>query len=303
MPIKPAPAVVRAMQVLEFLAVENSAAPTLSEIARRTGMSKATCHSVLLALGEGGYVRRDPSSLVYSLGPGLITLGASAASSLRLPEIARSEMEALTDALGLTTVAAVSAGSHLVVISTVSPHQSFQVTMPIGQMVPFAPPLGGAFVAWAPKHEVDAWLDRAPRELSEGERQHFYSALAMAREHGYSVTLSDPRGREFAEAVEQAARHPESQEARSRRDELIGELGTTYLPASLETGRTYRLTQVSAPVFDHAGAVVMILLCVAVGLELATGQLEVYGQTVRRAADRLTQSIAPGPASTVKSTG
>ncbi len=75
MPIKPAPAVVRAMQVLEFLTVESSAAPTLSEIARRTGMSKATCHSVLLALGEGGYVRRDPSSLVYSLGPGLHHLG------------------------------------------------------------------------------------------------------------------------------------------------------------------------------------------------------------------------------------
>ena len=284
------------MQVLEFLALDNPVAPTMSEIARRTGLSKATCHSILLALAEGGYVRRDPMSLTYSLGPGLITLGASAASSLRLPEVARSEMELLSDMLGLTTVAAVTAGTHLVVISTVSPSQSFHVTLPIGQMVPFAPPLGAAFVAWASTREVDAWLDRAPRGLNEVERRHFYAALAAVREHGYSVTLSDPRGREFAEAVEQAARHPESQAARTHRDELIGELAMTTLPATLEEGRTYRLTQLSAPVFDDAGSVVLVVLCIAVGLELTTEQIAVHGQAVRQAADRLTRSIASNPA-------
>ena len=78
MPIKPAPAALRAMDVLECLAASGSEAPTMSEIARRTGQSKATCHSVLLALTKGGYVRRDPASLAYSLGPGLISLGALA---------------------------------------------------------------------------------------------------------------------------------------------------------------------------------------------------------------------------------
>jgi len=74
-PIKPSPAVLRAVDVLEFLATRPADAPTMSEIARRTGLNKATCQSVLLALAERGYVLRDASSLGYSLGPVLIPLG------------------------------------------------------------------------------------------------------------------------------------------------------------------------------------------------------------------------------------
>ena len=214
LPIKPAPAVLRAMDVLECLAASGSHAPTMSEIARRTGQSKATCHSVLLALAKGGYVRRDPASLAYSLGPGLISLGALASSNLRLSEVARQEMEALSQSLGVTTAAAIVAGTHLVVIAGVGPPQPFYASLPVGQRVPFAPPLGAAFIAWSPDPEIEEWLDRAPRRLSDGERQHFLAALAAVREHGYSVTLNDQANRQFAEAVEQVAIHPESQKRR-----------------------------------------------------------------------------------------
>jgi DNA-binding IclR family transcriptional regulator len=105
------------------------------------------------------------------------------------------------------------------------------------------------------------------------------------------VTLNDPAGREFAEAVEQVAIHPESHEAQQRRDQMISNLGTSYLPAAFEEGRTYRLTQVSAPVFGHDGTVAMVVLGIAVGLELSTEQLAAYGQRVRQATDRLTEAI------------
>ena len=126
MPIKPAPAVLRAMDVLECLAASGPSPPTMSEIARRTGQSKATCHSVLLALVAGGYVRRDPTSLAYSLGAGLINLGSLASSALKLPEVARHEMEMLSEDLGVSTAAAIASGTHLVVISASGPAQPFQ---------------------------------------------------------------------------------------------------------------------------------------------------------------------------------
>jgi DNA-binding IclR family transcriptional regulator len=290
-PIKPAPAVLRAMQVLEFLYRDHTAAPTMSEIARRTGLSKATCHSVLLALSEGGYVRRDPDSLVYSLGPGLISLGSAASSSLLLPAIARSEMESLSEALGVTTVAAVSAGSHLVAISTVSPPQSFQVSLPVGQMVPYSPPLGAAFIAWSTKREIEAWLDRAPQTLTEAERLHYGEALALVRDQGYSVTLAEPLGRRLGgepsgPAVEAVLLPP---------SEPIGEFGGVYLPTSLVEDRTYRLTQLSAPVFDRAGVVSLVILGVAVGLELTMPQIAAYGDRVRQAASRLELAIGRFP--------
>jgi DNA-binding IclR family transcriptional regulator len=290
-PIKPAPAVLRAMQVLEFLYGDHAAAPTMSEIARRTGLSKATCHSVLLALAEGGYVRRDPTSLVYSLGPGLISLGSAASSSLLLPAIARSEMESLSESLGVTSVAAVSAGSHLVAISTVSPPQSFQVSLPVGQMVPYAPPLGAAFIAWASKREIDAWLDRAPRSLTEEERLHYGEALALVRDQGYSVTLAEPLGRHLGGEPDE----PPVEAALLPPSEPIGDFGGVYLPTSLVEGRTYRLTQLSAPVFDRAGIVSLVILGVAVGLELTTPQIAAYGRRVRQAASRLELAIGRLP--------
>jgi hypothetical protein len=158
-------------------------------------------------------------------------------------------------------------------------------------MVPFVPPLGAAFVAWAPRAEVEAWLDRSPRRLSASERRHFRAALEAVREHGYSVTLAVRVGVELGLPVEQVASHSGSRGARSRRDELFGELGTAYLPAALAEGHTYRLTQVSAPVFDHAGAVAMVVLAIPAGLELATDQIATYAETLREAAARLTRAI------------
>jgi DNA-binding IclR family transcriptional regulator len=161
----------------------------------------------------------------------------------------------------------------------------------VGQRVPFAPPLGAAFIAWSSEPEIEEWLDRAPRPLNGGERAHFLAALATVRQHGYSVTLNDPAGVAFAAAVEEAATHPESGEARARRDQMIANLGTSYLPVELEEGRTYRLTQVSAPVFDPDGAVAMVILGIAVGLELVTEQIAAYGESVRQATQRLTTAI------------
>jgi DNA-binding IclR family transcriptional regulator len=289
-PIKPAPAVLRAMSVLEFLALDQPVTPTMSEIARRTGLSKATCHSVLLALTEGGYVRRDPESLVYSLGPGLISLGSAASTNLQLPAEARSEMEEVSDALGVTAVAAVAAGTNLLVIATMSPPQSFQVTLPVGQMVPYAPPLGAAFIAWSPKREIDAWLDRSPTRLTDEQRVHYGEALAAVRQQGFSVTLRGPLEGVF-DPPSVGAQKDVGEEFSLPPSQRIGEFGNSYLPTKLVEGRTYRLTQLSAPVFDRSRAVSMVLIGVAVGLELTTGQIAAYGDRLLQAAGRLEEAI------------
>jgi DNA-binding IclR family transcriptional regulator len=200
-------------------------------------------------------------------------------------------MEALSNSLGLMTSAAVTVGSHMLVISALGPSQPFHVSVPVGQMVPFVPPLGAAFAAWAAPPGIDAWLDRTPQRLSRAERQHFLAALAAVREKGYSVTLDDSVRAEFSRAVKQAASHPESRQAQSRRDATIAQPGTSYLPVKLEPARTYRLTRVSAPVFDQAGAVAMVVLVVAVGLELATEEIAARGDRVRETAARLTAAI------------
>ena len=74
--------VLRATTVLHLLAEDPSSAWSLADIARRTDLSYASAHSVVSALEESGLVRRHPRTRAYTLGPGLIGLGAAARRGL-----------------------------------------------------------------------------------------------------------------------------------------------------------------------------------------------------------------------------
>jgi len=113
-----APAVERAVAVLNLLAAHPQQRYTLSEIARDLKLNKATLHAILGALTDEGYLVRDPAAKSYALGPALVALGNSAVSTYPAAECAVPEMRALTDELGLDCVAsaaisdASSKGSH-----------------------------------------------------------------------------------------------------------------------------------------------------------------------------------------------
>ena len=66
---------------------------TLSEVSRRTGLSRATARRFLLTLVELGYVHTDGRE--FSLRPSVLDLGFAYLSSMGLPEVALPHMEAL----------------------------------------------------------------------------------------------------------------------------------------------------------------------------------------------------------------
>ena len=73
--------------------------PVLGVVARRdraaaADLSYASAHSVVSALEESGLVRRHPRTRAYTLGPGLIGLGAAARRGYRAVDDALPEMEA-----------------------------------------------------------------------------------------------------------------------------------------------------------------------------------------------------------------
>ena len=208
MPIKPSPAVVRAAEILDFLSRTPGQPQSLSEVARRTGISKATCHALLLGLVEGGLVARHDASRHYGLGPVLIPLGEAAAEDHDLTDRARPEMARLAEALLLPVLAAVEAGSRLVVVATTPSPRPFSVSLPPGQAVPFVPPLGAAYVAWASTEAVDAWMARSPEPLTDDERSHVLAGLALVRELGFGVTLDNRVRAELGDTIAALVQHP-----------------------------------------------------------------------------------------------
>src|ERR1700722_14161995 len=95
------PAVDRASAVLRFLAGRPDEAIALSDVARETGVHKATCASILTVLTEQGLVTRDDRRR-YSLGPELLRLGH--AYTQRFPAFiaGRRELLKLSERLGLS---------------------------------------------------------------------------------------------------------------------------------------------------------------------------------------------------------
>jgi DNA-binding IclR family transcriptional regulator len=183
-----------------------------------------------------------------------------------------------------------------VIVAATSPPRPFSVALPAGQTVPFVPPLGAPFVAWSPAEDIEGWLARSPSPLDADGRQHLLEALALVRSLGFGVTFDNTVRVSLGEAVATLAEHPDADDVRARRDDLIRRLSQVeYLPTQLDPETTYRVTQISAPVFDHNGEVVMMMAAAALGVELRLPGIRQYGEAVRAAADRVTTSIGGAP--------
>jgi DNA-binding IclR family transcriptional regulator len=78
------PAVVGAIKVLKQLSGPGEGGATQADLAEATGMSKSTLHNLLHTLEANEFVRRDPDTRRYRLGPALIPLGTAATRQVKL---------------------------------------------------------------------------------------------------------------------------------------------------------------------------------------------------------------------------
>jgi DNA-binding IclR family transcriptional regulator len=273
--------------VIDFLASHPGQSFGLSELARALHLSKATAHGLCATLTESGWLLRHPVDKTYTLGPALIAAGhAAGARQLDLVDHARPEMEELAATLGAQVVATSTVGDEMVLLATAGRPGPMWLAFTVGQRVPLAPPLGTVFLAWAGPQAVEAWLDRLGPGATEDDKQRLRSALAVIRGRGYALNLEavanlklsralaghDSRRRALAVAVEEFA-HEE------------------YLLQELEEGATYRLSQISAPVFGSDASVALALTVVGLPEKLTGEEIPRFGDALLGAARRVTLTI------------
>ena len=68
---------------------------TLSEVARLTGLTRATARRLLLTFERLGYMRND--GRLFELTPLVLDLGYAYISSCKLPDLVQPDMEALSE--------------------------------------------------------------------------------------------------------------------------------------------------------------------------------------------------------------
>lgn len=130
---------------------------TLSDVARRAGMTRAAARRFLLTLESLGYVASDARA--FRLTPRVLELGFSYLSSLSLPEIVQPHLEALSRDVDESVSAAVLDGPDIVYIARVPTRRIMSVRITIGTRFPaFATSMGRVLLAGLPDAAADAAL-------------------------------------------------------------------------------------------------------------------------------------------------
>jgi len=147
-------------------------AMTLSQVAARTGYSRATARRFVHTLVELGYMRTDGK--IFSLTPQVLRLGTAYLSGLGLPQIAQPHLERLSAQLGESTSAAVLDGTDIVYIARVATRRIMSVGIAVGTRFPaYATSMGRVLLAALDADDLEAYLSAAdlrpitPRTIHE----------------------------------------------------------------------------------------------------------------------------------------
>jgi DNA-binding IclR family transcriptional regulator len=278
---RPSPQTDRVVTLIGVLADHPEEGFTLAEITRRLDVNKSTCHSILTTLLDAGWLLRDPRRKTYRLGPALPHIGQAATRGFPALDFARPELIDLSRELGAHCVALQPAGDHVTVVDQVRDVRAPGGLLQFGD-IPLRPPFGAAVVAWGDGAAVERWLALAP----PGARDGYRKALDAIRRRGFVVeapatSLTDvvarlgATGRPLPELVE----------------DLAGTLDDAALPARIEPGRRYLVSAVNAPVFDDAGAVVLVIAVLNLPGVLTGREVTAIGRRLVDATSRLTAAI------------
>lgn len=138
-------------------------AQTLTEVATRTGLTRAGARRILLTLEGLGYV--ESQGRQFRLTPKILDLGFAYLSSLPLWDLAEPVMEALVEDVKESCSAAVLDDAELVYVLRIPTHKIMSINLGIGSRLPaFCTSMGRVLLAGLP-------ADEARHRLSSRERR------------------------------------------------------------------------------------------------------------------------------------
>jgi IclR family pca regulon transcriptional regulator len=132
---------------------------TLSEVARRTGLTRAAARRFLLTLVELGYVHFDGGE--FSLRPRVLELGWAYLSTFSLNEVAAPHMEELVAVTRESSSIAVLDGDDITYVVRVPTKRIMTVAIAVGTRFPaHATSMGRVLLAALPAPLIEAYLKR-----------------------------------------------------------------------------------------------------------------------------------------------
>jgi DNA-binding IclR family transcriptional regulator len=268
---------------------------TLAELAKDTGISKATCLGILNELAESGWLSRDPGTKTYRPGATMLAAGAAAEEGFAAVHLARPHMASLTREVGMACTASAVVDDLVTVLARTDPpgrtNTALGPAFRVGQRYPFAPPSGVMFVAWEDDRTVEAWLASEPLPPLTTEPEQLRTVVESSRTRGHLVVgLGEPDAGLYALLSDVA-----DTQLAARLGELLQQRMPAgvqpYLIGDLNGRKRYDVSTICAPVFERSGHMAFLLAVLPMRSGISGTDVRTAATSLMRTADEVTASI------------
>jgi len=183
--------IARALTVLDTLA-DSQGEIGIVGLSQRVALHTSTVHRLLATLAAQGYVRQNPDTGRYALGPKAIHLAEAYLGQLDLRRVARPYLERLTRDTGETANLVIQDGHEALYLDKVESPRSLRIFSHIGRRAPLhCTAVGKVLLANAPPAKVDGLLGEGPLERLTKRTitsvAQLRRELAAVRTQGYAL--------------------------------------------------------------------------------------------------------------------
>ncbi|EJL90013.1 beta-ketoadipate pathway transcriptional regulator, PcaR/PcaU/PobR family [Polaromonas sp. CF318] len=163
---------------------------TLTEVAGRSGLSRAGARRILLTLETLGYVSSDGK--LFSLTPRILDLGFAYLSSMPIWNLAEPVMEALVAEVKESCSAAVLDGTDIVYVLRVPTHKIMSISLGVGSRLPaYCTSMGRMLLSALPEAELMKCLQASTLEArtkyTVTDVKELAARIAQVRKQGWSL--------------------------------------------------------------------------------------------------------------------
>jgi len=163
---------------------------SITDVANRTGLERATARRCLLTLAHLGYATYDGK--FFELTPRVLNLGHSYLAATPLPRLIQPFLEDLSRATSESTSAAVLEGTDILYVARVSTRRVMSINLAPGARLPaYCTSMGRNLLAALPPADARAILDRselvAYTERTKADLASITTELAVVAAQGFAV--------------------------------------------------------------------------------------------------------------------
>ncbi len=162
-----------------------------NEIYEMTRMAKSNLHKYLNTLTLVGFLYRDKSSGLYTLGSKLVEYGMKAVNQENVVERVMPYLQEIHNTCKNTVLLTTWSQNGPMVVRLINSLEGLNIGAQIGTLLPTMSAAGNIFAAYLEENLIADWRNKELDQLSEQQKQAFHEGIEAVREHGIAFA-SEP---------------------------------------------------------------------------------------------------------------